>query len=94
MTATRAARIRICTVEDERERWKADAICSPKTQHLFFPPAMFERKDAKLERELRAVAFCARCPVMEPCLEYALANREADGVWGGLTPSERRSLLA
>ena len=31
------------------------------------------------------------CPFRAPCLEYALANRE-DGVWGGMTESQRAKL--
>jgi hypothetical protein len=31
----------------------------------------------------RAKAICARCPMVEPCLEGALARREPWGVWGG-----------
>jgi WhiB family redox-sensing transcriptional regulator len=27
------------------------------------------------------------------CLEYALANRERDGVWGGATERERRRMI-
>ncbi len=32
-----------------------------------------------------AVAICARCPVRAPCLDFALANAERDGIWGGLS---------
>ena len=35
---------------------------------------------------------CARCPVREPCLDYAITNRIVYGVWGGLTGRERRAL--
>ena len=35
---------------------------------------------------------CARCPVCQPCLEYALSNRITHGIWGGLTERERRPL--
>ena len=35
---------------------------------------------------------CARCPVRQPCLEYALSNRITSGIWGGLTERERRPL--
>lgn len=35
-------------------------------------------------------AACARCPVQEDCLEYALTSNLQDGVWGGMTPHERR----
>jgi WhiB family redox-sensing transcriptional regulator len=31
----------------------------------------------------RAKAICAMCPMIEPCLEGALARREPWGVWGG-----------
>jgi WhiB family redox-sensing transcriptional regulator len=30
-----------------------------------------------------AKAICQRCPLIEPCLEGALARREPWGVWGG-----------
>lgn len=32
------------------------------------------------------------CPVRGECLEWALVNREHEGVWGGTTPNERRML--
>jgi WhiB family transcriptional regulator, redox-sensing transcriptional regulator len=31
----------------------------------------------------RAKAICAKCPMIEPCLEGALERREPWGVWGG-----------
>jgi WhiB family redox-sensing transcriptional regulator len=31
----------------------------------------------------RAKAICGKCPVVEPCLEGAVARREPWGVWGG-----------
>lgn len=36
--------------------------------------------------------LCARCPVRQKCLDYAMANDEEFGVWGGLSPSERDRL--
>jgi WhiB family redox-sensing transcriptional regulator len=60
---------------------------------VFFPPAYVERKDQKEEREQRAKAICATCPVREACLEFALTNREHDGVWGGATERERRRIV-
>lgn len=41
-----------------------------------------------------AKSFCARCPVAEACLQYALDRGEAHGVWGGMTEGERRAELA
>ena len=36
-----------------------------------------------------ARTYCDRCPVREDCLDYALANGEQFGIWGGLTLSQR-----
>lgn len=35
-----------------------------------------------------------RCHVRRECLDYAITRREYQGVWGGLTPDERRELTA
>lgn len=39
---------------------------------------------------LPAKELCARCPVSEDCLEYALTSFLKQGVWGGLSERERR----
>lgn len=31
-----------------------------------------------------------RCPLLNLCLETALENKEQYGIWGGMTPYERR----
>lgn len=36
--------------------------------------------------------ICASCPVRLECLEFALARKERFGMWGGLTPIERRRI--
>ena len=41
---------------------------------------------------LQAKQVCAECPIKTECLEYALRNFEEFGVWGGLTPKQRRPL--
>jgi len=35
---------------------------------------------------------CGRCDVRQLCLDYALATRQAHGVWGGLSTDERSDL--
>ena len=35
---------------------------------------------------------CARCPVREPCLDYALSHAITHGIWAGLAERERRAL--
>ena len=40
-----------------------------------------------------ALAGCCRCGAAPECLSYALAADERFGVYGGLTPGQRRDLL-
>lgn len=54
------------------------------------PDIMFPDKGPGSANEARAV--CAGCTVREACLDYALTHGERHGVWGGLTPKERRPL--
>jgi WhiB family transcriptional regulator, redox-sensing transcriptional regulator len=65
--------------------WRQRAACRGVDPDIFYPASEEEAEAAK--------AVCAVCPVREPCLEYALANRERDGVWGGATERERRRLV-
>ena len=41
-----------------------------------------------------AKAVCAGCPVRQACLEFALANDERWGVWGGTSERQRRAMRA
>jgi hypothetical protein len=41
----------------------------------------------------RARATCRRCPLQRKCLLAAVKADEPFGVWGGLTPKERRRPL-
>ena len=68
------------------EAWQAEAACRKIPVELFFPAVEHEADDAK--------AVCDACDVREPCLEFAITAGERFGVWGGLTPQERRSLVA
>ncbi|MEV5168234.1 WhiB family transcriptional regulator [Streptomyces werraensis] len=52
------------------------------------PDAFFS--DNSRERDA-AVRMCRTCPLLEACAEYAIAEREPHGVWGGTTPADRRS---
>ena len=52
---------------------------------VFYPVNDDDAEEAK--------EVCAGCPVRQPCLEWALQDRERFGVWGGLTERERRRML-
>lgn len=71
----------------EPEPWRAQAACRGVNPDVFFPD--------KGQSVARARAICARCPVRDACLEYALAagsNHVDVGVWGGTTTRERRQI--
>jgi len=73
--------------------WQNRAACRGEDSSYFFAPGYFERRSEKLAREAVAKAICARCPVREQCLSFALLVRDPHGVWGGLNEMERRTLL-
>jgi WhiB family redox-sensing transcriptional regulator len=62
-----------------------DAACRDADTDVFFPVSESQAGAAK--------AICATCPVQAACLEYALETRPGDGVWGGLTATERHRLI-
>lgn len=64
--------------------WVEHAACRGTDPELFFPAQGAPVGAAK--------DVCGRCPVAEPCLDYALTAGESWGVWGGTTEKERRRL--
>jgi WhiB family transcriptional regulator, redox-sensing transcriptional regulator len=64
--------------EDAKQDWWADAVCNDGAGtfvSLFFSEELQDIAAAK--------AICRTCPVIESCLEGAIARREPWGVWGG-----------
>lgn len=82
------------SAQTHEDDWQLRAACRGPHATVFFPPPRFERKHERLAREAAAKAICATCTVRRECLEYSLAIREPHGIWGGLTESERKLLLA
>lgn len=70
--------------------WQREASCRGPEAALFFPPTTAETRAEREGREERAKRICHDCPVIEPCLEYAIRTREPHGIWGGLNEVERR----
>ena len=70
--------------DDNPLAWQTDALCSQTDPEAFFPEKGGSTRDAK--------KICTTCEVKAQCLEYALANDERFGIWGGLSERERRKL--
>jgi WhiB family redox-sensing transcriptional regulator len=66
------------------QAWLALAACTSFPTDLFFP--------APGEDSSAAIELCDRCLVRRACFNYAMANPELYGVWGG-TSSDERTLL-
>lgn len=72
------------TDDDDALAWQADALCAQTDPEAFFPEKGGSTRDAK--------RICTTCEVKAQCLDYALANDERFGIWGGLSERERRRL--
>jgi WhiB family redox-sensing transcriptional regulator len=71
-------------IQIERLPWAGEAKCLQAEPETFFPEKGGSTREAK--------RICADCEVRQECLEYALANDERFGIWGGLSERERRKL--
>ena len=65
------------------DEWKSLGECKDQTD-LFYSTYKSNIEAAK--------RICADCVVRKLCLETAVANDEAHGVWGGASETERRKM--
>lgn len=65
--------------------WQDRAACLNADPNLFLTGVT--------SRVIQAKAICERCPVVDDCLGFALANEDFEPhVYGGLTGDERREV--
>lgn len=64
--------------------WWEQGACRGEDPRLFFSEVKTDWRVARM--------FCAACPVRQRCLDYAIANDERFGIWGGITPPARNRL--
>lgn len=50
-------------------------------------PAIGEMHEIRLAKNA-----CKPCPIRMLCLEYAIKHNETEGIWGGMTVSERKKI--
>lgn len=63
------------------------ALCAQTDPELFFPVKFSNQVDIK-----RAKSICYQCEIRPICLEYAMADPELLGIWGGLSTQDRIKL--
>lgn len=66
---------------EEVPDWQERALCAQTDPEAFFPEKGGSTREAK--------RICSGCEVRAECLEYALAQDERFGIWGGLSERER-----
>ena len=66
--------------------WRKSGACATADPDLFYP---IGTGNAAARQIAEACQICAACRVRRECLDYALENQEAHGIWGGTTPEER-----
>ena len=64
--------------------WQESSNCLGVDPDLFFPERGASTREAK--------EVCRGCVVQQECLEFALANGEKFGIWGGMSERERRRI--
>lgn len=72
------------------ESWRMKAACRGLPTNIFFPDFAIELKEPYRD----AKSICEMCPVTEQCLALAesfATGGDRSGMFGGLTPSERRN---
>lgn len=69
------------------DTYRDDALCKGKNIDLWYPPL-----DTDVPERFYSIAreVCRRCPVWRDCLDDGADERW--GMWGGLTPVERKAL--
>lgn len=69
-------------------RWQEQAACRGLDPDLFihYRGAHYAHKAAS--------QICARCPVREKCLEFALKDSQMVGTWAGTTARQRQRIAA
>lgn len=69
------------------EAWMEESAC-----HNHNPEDWFWDANTTLATKHAVRAICQACPVAAQCLEYALRTGTTEGIYGGMTPSQRNDL--
>ena len=71
--------------------WTVQAACRGiEDPNIFFPigeTEAMEKAKIKVAKEI-----CRICVVRDECLSYAIETNQPDGIWGGKTHKERKSI--
>jgi WhiB family transcriptional regulator, redox-sensing transcriptional regulator len=66
--------------------WVMSAACRGVNPDLFFA----DNGNFNGKKTRKAIETCEGCPVILPCLEWALETGDQHAILGGMTPSQRQ----
>lgn len=69
--------------------WTQQAECRGAPTEIFFATENQLIREAEEEQRYVINVYCFRCPVQAECLAFAKRMGCKEGVWGGLTETER-----
>lgn len=64
--------------------WMEFAACKGADAEIFFAESGWHTANAKAQE------YCKRCVVYKDCMRFAIENNIKYGIWGGLSPRQRR----
>lgn len=66
--------------------WMEFARCRGADPNLFFaePGVAWQEKHAEAKK------YCSKCVVYKDCMKFSIDNQIDYGIWGGLSPTQRR----
>ncbi len=62
--------------------------CAESDPEMFFP------ETEAYVAAMPAIRLCRRCPLQAKCGLWSINTRQERGVWGGMTPRQRRAVVA
>jgi WhiB family redox-sensing transcriptional regulator len=72
--------------------WRTRGACFGMAVDKFFP--IGEHGAGAQRATFAAKTICGTCEVVADCLVEAMVVPDTDGIWGGLTSTERRALTS
>jgi WhiB family redox-sensing transcriptional regulator len=64
--------------------WMKNAACQGADPEIFFAESGWHTANAKAQQ------YCRNCTVYKQCMKFAIDNEIDYGIWGGLSPKQRR----
>lgn len=89
--SVKSARCGVCGFRGDHPAWCSESIDQPAQLGSWVSRGLCQTEvfdDS--HQHSKVVEVCERCPVRSECAQFAIDSRTTEGIWGGLTPADRR----